>query len=171
MSTLDAQSALDTQSPAEFTVPLAEAAAQLGVHEKTLRRWIRNQKIPAMLIPGPYGPEYRIPTSAITTANQVIDVVKVERPTDPQTLALAVARAMDEHQRSLLSTLAEQGAELSRVREELALMRTELTDRTQELLTALKSQTAPASPGPAPADWTPPAPPALTRPKRRWWLW
>src|SRR4051812_23454258 len=108
------------QGSGNETVSLTEAAARLNVHEKTLRRWIRMSRIPAELTPGPYGPQYRIPVSSLNTATHVLEVVKVERPTDPQTLALAVAQALTEHQRSLVASLTEQGEQLSRLSEQLA---------------------------------------------------
>ena len=39
---------------------LTLAAAELGVSEKTVRRAIKSGRLPARLIPGPHGPEYRV---------------------------------------------------------------------------------------------------------------
>ncbi|TET40303.1 MAG: helix-turn-helix domain-containing protein [Dehalococcoidia bacterium] len=39
---------------------VAEAAQALGVSQRTVRRQIKSGKIKAMLVPGPFGPEYRI---------------------------------------------------------------------------------------------------------------
>lgn len=75
-------------------VGIKEAAKQMGVSDKTIRRWIRDGKLPAELVEGPYGKEYAIPVTALKTAQVVVDVVKVERPTDPDKLALAVASAV-----------------------------------------------------------------------------
>tara|TARA_Y100000588_G_C14255290_1_gene925159 strand:- start:430 stop:1137 length:708 start_codon:yes stop_codon:yes gene_type:complete len=40
--------------------PLTLAAAELGVSVKTIRRAIKSGRLPARLIPGPHGPEYRV---------------------------------------------------------------------------------------------------------------
>lgn len=39
---------------------IREAADLLGVHPRTLRRWISAGRLPATLIPGRFGGEYRI---------------------------------------------------------------------------------------------------------------
>lgn len=49
----------------EEHLSIAQAAECLGVSTKTVRRWIKAGKLPAELIPGLYGPEYRIPASAV----------------------------------------------------------------------------------------------------------
>jgi excisionase family DNA binding protein len=78
----------------EDELSVSEAAQRLGVAEKTVRRWIKAGKLPARLVEGPYGPTYRVPAEAIQTAQQIVDVVRVERPTDPQTLALAIVQGL-----------------------------------------------------------------------------
>jgi excisionase family DNA binding protein len=47
---------------------ITQAAALLGVHANTLRKRIRAGKLPAALVEGPTGQEYRIPAEAIHTA-------------------------------------------------------------------------------------------------------
>lgn len=44
---------------------IEEAAHRLGVSQRTVRRLIKAGKLPAELTPGLYGPEYRIPASAV----------------------------------------------------------------------------------------------------------
>src|SRR5215217_2216839 len=106
MTTADAAQSTPPASAAPGdTVSVAEAAQRLGVHEKTLRRWIRTGRIPADLVDGPYGPQYHVPVSALSSAQQVLDVVKVERPTDPRTLALAVAQAVHHEHETLRAQL------------------------------------------------------------------
>lgn len=84
---------------------IREAAEQLGVSPRTVRRWIRDGKIQAAKVPGPYGPEWRIPAEAVSTAQHVIDVVRVERPNEPEALALAVSRALQERDARLFAAL------------------------------------------------------------------
>jgi excisionase family DNA binding protein len=47
---------------------ITQAAVLLGVHANTLRKRIRAGKLPATLVEGPTGQEYRIPAEAIHTA-------------------------------------------------------------------------------------------------------
>lgn len=111
------------------TYSIAEAAERLGLSKKTVRRRIQKGDLPAKLEEGPYGPEYRIPAEAITTAQEVIDVVKVERPTDPMTLAMVIVQALEERDRCL--------------QEEITELRREVTELTQALERYRKAVEAP----------------------------
>jgi excisionase family DNA binding protein len=51
---------------ASYTI--TQAAALLGVHANTLRKRIRAGKLPATLVEGPTGQEYRIPAEAVDAA-------------------------------------------------------------------------------------------------------
>lgn len=84
---------------------VAEAAAQLGVSEKTIRRYVKAGKLPATMIDGPYGPQWTIPDAAITTAQVVTDVITVERPADPRLLGLAIAEVQVAQHRTLVDSL------------------------------------------------------------------
>jgi|CZCA01.1.fsa_nt_gi excisionase family DNA binding protein len=108
---------------------IAEAAEMLGISKRTVRRRIQKGELPADLEEGPYGPEYRIPAEAITTAQEIVDVVRVERPTDPQTLAMIVVRALEERDRCL--------------QEEITELRREVTELTQALENYRKAVEAP----------------------------
>lgn len=89
----------------QVTLSLHAAAQQLGVSDKTLRRWIRAGKIPAQQEKGPYGVAWRIPHTAIQTAQQVIDVVPVDRAIDPRTLGMVIAQAVAQETRPLVATI------------------------------------------------------------------
>jgi MerR family transcriptional regulator, copper efflux regulator len=126
---------------------LAAAADQLGCSQKTIRRWIKSGKLPATLEDGPYGAQYWLSTQDVQTAQQALSVVKVEARTDPQTLALAIAQALDQRDAGLR-------AELAAIREELAALRSALT----------APPAAPLATLPSPDDQT------AQRPWwRRWW--
>ena len=129
---------------------IAEAAHRLGVHEKTLRRWIRSGRITATLAEGPYGPQYQVPATALATAQQVIDVVKVERPTDPMTLALAVAQAVHREHDLLRGQL-----------------QADLSELKAELLAAIAER--PALPAPALSPEQTRESVSTPTPRRRWW--
>jgi len=49
---------------------IAQAAEALKVSPKTIRRYIKDGKIPYVLIPGKFGQEYRIPLSPPDTINR-----------------------------------------------------------------------------------------------------
>ena len=136
-----------TTDSAGDTVSIAEAAQTLHVHEKTLRRWIRTGRIPATKVEGPYGPQYQVPVSALGSAQQVLDVVKLERPTDPRTLALAVAEAVHREHETLRAQLQ---ADLAQLRSEL------LSTLTERLPTP-------------PVPEAPPVPPPPPPRRKRWW--
>lgn len=100
---------------------IAEAAELLGVSKKTVRRRIHKGELPAELEEGPYGPEYRIPAESINTAQQIVDVVRVERSIDPMNLAMAIVQALDERDRGLqeeIAQLRQQVAELAQALDE-----------------------------------------------------
>jgi MerR family copper efflux transcriptional regulator len=80
----------------EQYLSVSEAAKMLGVSEKTVRRRIKAGDLLAELVPGPYGQQYRIPASAIQTAQEVVDVIQVDRPNDPRVLGMVVAQAVEE---------------------------------------------------------------------------
>lgn len=84
---------------------ITEAAERLEVSPRTVRRWIHDGKLEAAKVPGPYGPEWRIPAAAVNTAQHVIDVVRVERTNEPEALALAVAQALQERDARLFAAL------------------------------------------------------------------
>ena len=89
---------------------LSEAAQLLGVSEKTTRRWIKSGKLAADLEEGPYGLQYWVSTQVVQAAQQVLAVVKVEEPADPQTLALAIGQALDRRDQALRDQLVAQHA-------------------------------------------------------------
>lgn len=109
-----------------------EAAEQLDVSPRTVRRWIQAGKLTAAKVPGPYGPEWRIPVEAVSTAQQVVDVVRVERPTDPATLALAVAQALEQRDRRLIDEFSRQLDELRAQLNEQAAAQEEARRRHDE---------------------------------------
>lgn len=129
MSSCDGESVSPLDNQGEG-LTIAETASQLGVSQKTVRRWIKAGRLPATREEGPYGPQYRVSTHAVQTAQQIIDVVKVERPTDPQTLALAVSRAIEERQMALIT-------EVVRIRDgllgEMAILQQQVSALNEEL--------------------------------------
>lgn len=93
-------------------VSLAEAAAELEVAPRTVRRWIHCQKLPAELRPGSHGPQYVLPVESVRRLRNsraalqpaprwtIDDVVAVLAP-----YLDARDRALLEQQRALLDEL------------------------------------------------------------------
>lgn len=84
---------------------LQEAAQQLGISPRTARRWIREGRLEAEMRQGPYGPQYFIASSQIQTAQQITDVVRVERQVDMTTLAKALSSYLEEREDALAQAL------------------------------------------------------------------
>jgi excisionase family DNA binding protein len=110
---------------------IAEAAEVLNLSTKTIRRRIHKGEIPATLEPGPYGDQYMIPADAIDTAQEIIDVVKVNRPTDATTLALVITQAMDERDKGLQD-------EITQLRQQVEELTKTLQERDRQLVEQLR---------------------------------
>ena len=117
---------------------IQEAGQRLGVSAKTVRRWIHSGRLPAHKQLGPYGEQYRVPIEAVQTAQQVLDVVKVERPTDPRVLALAVAQALEEREAALREELAALRQQIAAL--DIGRALAEQHTAVQEELTGLRHQ-------------------------------
>lgn len=124
---------------------ILEASQRLGVSPKTVRRWIQGGRLPARKEKGPYGEQYLIPAEAIQSAQQVLDVVKVERPTDPRVLALAVAQAIEEREAALRQELAALRAQVAALdtshawAQENAVLRVELASLQRQVATLISA--------------------------------
>ena len=144
-----------TKDPETYSI--AEAAELLGLSRKTVRRRIHRGELPAELVDGPYGQQYIIPAEAINTAQQIIDVVKVERTTDPRTLALAIVQALETRDRDLQDEVVQLRQQVTELTETLESyqQREEERDRwlVEELRRALDDRQEQG------------------RAKRRWWRW
>ena len=70
-----------------------ETAERFGVSDKTIRRWIKDEKVHAEKHQGPYGEQWMIPESEVTTAQEITDVVQVENKID----IVALAKVLDKH--------------------------------------------------------------------------
>ena len=89
---------------------IAEAARSLGVSSRTVRRFIKSGKIKAELVPGPFGPEYRI--------LELPPDLRKSKPVD-NTLTQTPIQVMDiirELQEKNLALAAQLGAATERIR-------------------------------------------------------
>ena len=110
---------------------IAEAAEVLNLSTKTIRRRIHKGELPATLEDGPYGDQYIIPAVAIDTAQEIVDVVKVNRPTDATTLALVITQAMDERDKGLQD-------EITQLRQQVEELTKTLQERDRQLVEQLR---------------------------------
>jgi excisionase family DNA binding protein len=163
------------------TLTVAEAATQLGVNEKTVRRWVKSGRLSAELVAGPYGQQYRIPADALQTAQQALAVVTVDRGADPRSLALAVAQALESRDDALRPDLHAMRQEINSIR---ALLEERLPMPVQSVQTpghgaqspgaanlAAGAPNPPTGPGPAPDPLPAPLPPTPNAaPRWRRWL-
>ena len=117
---------------------IAEAAAMLDVSTKTIRRRIHKGEIPATLEPGPYGDQYMIPANAIDTAQEIVDVVKVDRQADAHTLALVITQAMDERDKGLQQEISELRRQVETLTEALRERDRQLVEQLREALDVQK---------------------------------
>ena len=78
---------------------IAQAAKELGVSTRTVRRFIKSGKVDAELVPGPFGQEYRIPELPVdlhkkkpldsTAGQSPVQVMDIIRELQEKNLALA----------------------------------------------------------------------------------
>jgi excisionase family DNA binding protein len=91
---------------------IAEAAAYLGIHEKTVRRRIKDGTLTARRIKRPQGFEWRITVDHLDSPEVEVSGPEHESETVPETgtaLALAAPVQLDSHERSeLLRVIREQ---------------------------------------------------------------
>lgn len=66
----------------ELYCSVAEAAQQLGKSTRTVRRWIQSGRLPALLVNGPHGEEYRVRVQDLDLARE-----ELANPTVPATAA------------------------------------------------------------------------------------
>lgn len=114
----------------EPTLSLRQAAERLGKSTKQVWRDIRDGKIPGAK--DELG-HWRIPASAIQTAQQLIETVPVERPLDRQTLAMVIDRAMDQRTQEItqqVMALSEEIRALKRALEQSETKRDQLLVQT-----------------------------------------
>lgn len=115
----------------EGYLSIEEAAKRLGVSSDTVRRRIKRGDLRAEKQKGPYGYCWMIPESEIRIAQEITEVVPVNRPVAIPDLVDAIAARLDGKLSEALSTLAEEQA---RTRAEVEALRQELaaTRETQE---------------------------------------
>ena len=104
------------------TVSIHEAARRFGVSDKTIRRWIKTGKLPASQESGPYGVAWRIPETAIHTAQQIVEVIPVDRALDPRTLGMVIAQAVSQETQGLIEAVNALKAQVEQLSQTIELL-------------------------------------------------
>ena len=123
----------------EPSLSLRQAAERLGKSTKQVWRDIRDGKISGVKDERGH---WRIPASAIQTAQQFIDVVPVERPLDRQTLAMVIDHAMDQRTQEIVTqvvALSDEIRALKRALEQSEAKRDQLLVQTMREMLNEKS--------------------------------
>ena len=121
---------------------LPEAAAQLGISPRTVRRWIKEGKLRAELRSGPYGQQYYVSAEQVTTAQELHDVVRVERPVELAELARALDGYLGEREGALIAALEALHAEVRQAAQRQEARERALSQEFAAALAALKASQA-----------------------------
>lgn len=120
---------------------LNEAAERLGVSPRTIRRWIKEGKINATLQQSPYGMQYFISADQIDTAQEIHDVVRVDKQVDMADLARTMSIYLNDRESAIgeaIQTLRADLAQTARLQDEREkLLRQELEETRKQLAVAL----------------------------------
>jgi excisionase family DNA binding protein len=85
---------------------LSQAAEQLGISTRTLRRWIHDGKLRADLRLGPYGQQYLVPISELSSLQVARDVDRMRREGDLEGLARLLGSYLSQREADLQTRLA-----------------------------------------------------------------
>jgi excisionase family DNA binding protein len=149
----------NTPGSAPGWLSLREAAQQLCVSERTVRRRIHAGTLEAERAVGAFGPEYRIAAGVVATAGrQTVTITPLPSTADPRQFVEAVAAILS-------AQLAPLHAELAALRS--AVERLEAENRA--LLSAAQDAAGSAEPPAIYENAAESSPPAPTPSTRRWW--
>ena len=104
---------------------ITEAAAALGVSKDTVRRRIKKGEIVAKKMPGPYGYAYYIDSDQLSSSQEIVEVLPIQRHITRHDLE----RSM---QRAITPLFQRQEEQIQELREELAELRRKIEDKTVE---------------------------------------
>lgn len=111
---------------AEEFLSIEQVAEQLGISAATVRRRIKKGEVEAIKRPGPYGDQYYIPSNEVTTtAQEITDVVPVDRKFNAQELAGFISLAIRKENEDLHQ-------EIKELRQELAKFKKDQEEKAQD---------------------------------------
>ena len=91
---------------------LSQAAEQLGISTRTMRRWIHDGKLRAELRPGPYGQQYLVPLGELSALQVARDVERMQREADLETLSALLGSYLAHREGDLPASIAALHAEV-----------------------------------------------------------
>lgn len=103
---------------AEEFLSIEQVAEQLGISNATVRRRIKKGEVEAVKRAGPYGDQYYIPSNEVTTAQEITDVVPVDRKFNAQELAGFISLAIRKENEDLHNEIKELRQELVKFKQE-----------------------------------------------------
>ncbi len=158
---------------------IAEAARLKGVHPNTVRKYIRQGRIKAEMIQGPYGVEYAIPETELDSLGvPVIDTAPGSTLTESRSLTRHLDTLTQVFQTALAELQAGHKQALAAKDETIALLTTRVQDLEQEVrLLKAPTPTIVGVPDPAPTptsnrstpDQIGPDSASYERQSRPWW--
>src|SRR5665648_1211746 len=113
------------KSMGEEFLSIEQVAEQLGISTATVRRRIKKGEVEAVKRPGPYGDQYYIPSKEVTTAQEITDVVLVDRKFNAQELAGFISLAIRRENEELHK-------EINELRQELVNFKQEQEEKAQD---------------------------------------
>jgi len=93
---------------------IEQVAEQLGISTATVRRRIKKGELQAVKRSGPYGNQYYISSSEVTTAQEIRDVVPVVRQFNAQELVGYISLAIRKENEDLHQEIKELRQELTK---------------------------------------------------------
>jgi excisionase family DNA binding protein len=84
---------------------LSQAAEQLGISTRTMRRWIHDGKLRAELRPGPYGQQYVVPIAELSSLQVARDVARMQRDADLETLSSLLGSYLSQREHDLQASI------------------------------------------------------------------
>lgn len=102
----------------EDFLSIEQVAEQLEISTATVRRRIKKGEIKAIKKLGPYGDQYYIPSNEVTTAQEITDVVPVDRRFNAQELAGFISLAIQRENDGLRQEIKELRKELAKFKQE-----------------------------------------------------
>jgi len=93
---------------------IEQVAEQLGISTATVRRRVKKGELQAVKRSGPYGDQYYISSSEVTTAQEIRDVVPVVRQFNAQELVGYISLAIRKENEDLHQEIKELRQELTK---------------------------------------------------------
>jgi len=116
------------------TVNMREAAEALNCSTDTIRRRIKQKRLRAEKVNGPYGPEWEINLNSLKEAQNIIETIPVKHNLEPEEFESLMRKAANEGTRDAIR------AEISEAMQDYAAQMQELKNTIEQLQKQLNEQ-------------------------------